>query len=887
MLLLSFGLANGQPSSAISLSAVAGTYGTDGPDGNSFPDTVRTGVNIVFTIRYHNSGTTQMLGGTNGWVVYSPDVIPAVWDSTKLDTLALTGATWLARSDQAFAFYPIDTPNFDDMTFEGTDSNGFVANGAAPDTVGLSLSSNSAPHWEVGFNQNAISITLKAINAIHSGKSVCLDSSVYSPAANAWLWAHTSGGSSIPSWDGPHCFTIFQVPNECPTFSNCPTSLTFNHCAPATYDFNATDPEGDAPLTFSKVSGPGTVNAASGVWNYAPTLADVGTSQTLVVGVTDGLCGGTTNCSVSLNFTNVCPTMTDGCGALVAVGKGNSADADVDASSGDCDPITYSLGTPSPVPVGTYSINSSTGTVTFNSDEADGGDTICFPVIVSDGNCADTCEVCFDVLVVEPFAVQIEKTHNTIQGTHEEVCVTLNAGSEQMWGFDFLIAYDNSALSLVAAIEGEIYAECGWEYFTYRFGANGNCSNACPTGLVRVVGLAETNNGANHPDCYLPPNLPTTLFCLDFLVTNDRTFECQYVPVRFFWVDCGDNTISFNPSDDPTGMEQRLAVSRAIFDFDFFAGDISNGSTGFPTFYGAQDVCLEGGGDGKPAPVRFIDFINGGVDIVCADSIDDRGDINLNGLANEVADAVLFTNYFIYGISVFTVNVQGQIAATDINADGLVLSVADLVYLIRIVIGDATPFAKLAPIESVLRNQGGVLSIAELEVGAASIVFEGNAHPTLLAENMELVYAFDAANNVTRTLVSSPIVVGADMQSFTGSFLNTNGAEIVSIEMATAEGAPILAKEVELPTEFALNQNYPNPFNPKTRISFNLPSSSDYTLTIYNVTGQKVTEFTGSHEAGTVELDVDATNYSSGVYFYKLIANNGRFTETKKMVLVK
>ena len=60
----------------------------------------------------------------------------------------------------------------------------------------------------------------------------------------------------------------------------------------------------------------------------------------------------------------------------------------------------------------------------------------------------------------------------------------------------------------------------------------------------------------------------------------------------------------------------------------------------------------------------------GGIDIVCADSIDDRGDINLNGVANEVADAVLLGNYFVYGLSVFTINIEGQIAASDVNADG-------------------------------------------------------------------------------------------------------------------------------------------------------------------------------------------------------------------------
>jgi hypothetical protein len=54
----------------------------------------------------------------------------------------------------------------------------------------------------------------------------------------------------------------------------------------------------------------------------------------------------------------------------------------------------------------------------------------------------------------------------------------------------------------------------------------------------------------------------------------------------------------------------------------------------------------------------------------------------------EIADAVLFSNYFIRGLPVFTINQAGQVAASDVNADGLVLTVADLVYLIRAVVGD-------------------------------------------------------------------------------------------------------------------------------------------------------------------------------------------------------
>ncbi len=88
------------------------------------------------------------------------------------------------------------------------------------------------------------------------------------------------------------------------------------------------------------------------------------------------------------------------------------------------------------------------------------------------------------------------------------------------------------------------------------------------------------------------------------------------------------------------------------------------------------------------------------------------------------------------------------------------------------------------------------------------------------------------------------------------------------------------------PDAFRLDQNYPNPFNPETNINFSLPEVSDVSLTIYNSLGQKVYTLqeknisTGSHS-----LNWNASGFPSGVYFYKLEAEN--FSDTKKMLLVK
>ena len=96
----------------------------------------------------------------------------------------------------------------------------------------------------------------------------------------------------------------------------------------------------------------------------------------------------------------------------------------------------------------------------------------------------------------------------------------------------------------------------------------------------------------------------------------------------------------------------------------------------------------------------------------------------------------------------------------------------------------------------------------------------------------------------------------------------------------------IKSNELVQPVEFALHQNYPNPFNPKTIINYELPMTNDVKLTIYNLTGQKVaTLISETQNAGVYQVEWNATNLASGIYYYQLKAWN--FHEIKKMVLVK
>ncbi len=843
LMILSFGLASAQTDVLDLAGDPVGSWDSG--------TKVNTNTPITFTI-HMTVGTAAIQGMTNGFEVFVADAPGSIAGAYTFDPISYD------------TLIDLKTPYLDGGWFFNAFPNPPDGNGA--DTIGFGGFSLFASGIPVGFDEDVYIIGTQVSDA-DEGRYLCIDSAFY-PPGSPWLWSVTGGINVYPDWNGPYCYEIATIPNLPPEFDNCPgAQLSFDHCNVASYDLDATDPEGD-PFTFAMVSGPGTIDAATGVWSYNPTLADVGAAQTVVVEVSDGQA---TQCSFDVVFTNQPPTIT--CQGIKQVGKGNPINVQITGDDVDCDPGTFSIVSVNPAPVGAYSIDPNTGLLNFMTDVADGGIVYDFEIEYTDGVAAATCIQQIDVLEVEPYEIQIQKTHGTFQGQHEYVDVSVNLGSEQMWGFDMLIAYDASALSFQAAIEGTVYDACGWEYFTYRYGADGNCSNACPSGLLRVVGIAETNNGPNHPTCFDATG--ETLFTLDFLVTDDRTFECMYVPIRFFWLDCGDNTVSYHESADTDNpYSQRLAISRDVWDFEG-AMEMSDGSATFPTYLGAPDVCLEGD---KDEPVRFIDFINGGIDIVCADSIDDRGDINLNGQAYEISDAVLYSNYFVFGMGVFdAATYQASVAASDVNADGLPLSVADLVYLIRVVVGDASPYPKLAPVAANITTSGSILA-SDIDLGAAYVVVEGQASPELLIDGVKMYSNFDAAENVTRVLVVG-MEVGA---AISGEFLNADG-NIVSMEMATYDGAPVNAKIT--PDAFALNQNFPNPFNPSTTVSFALPTASDYTMTIYNVTGQVVRTISDKAEAGTVELNIDLSDQASGIYFYSVDA--GEFSATKKMVLVK
>jgi len=143
---------------------------------------------VTFYLRLTNNESNDFRGVTNGFRIYSPD--SATWTATFPDTLG--SIDWTSNF---MFFFPVET-NVDGV---GADTVGFGGVGTGiPPSVGV----------PGGFDDTALCITIGPIDSIHTGRTICLDSSWY-PPTGVWKWDGGSGvGFRYPTWDGPHCYTV-------------------------------------------------------------------------------------------------------------------------------------------------------------------------------------------------------------------------------------------------------------------------------------------------------------------------------------------------------------------------------------------------------------------------------------------------------------------------------------------------------------------------------------------------------------------------------------------------------------------------------------------------------------------------------------------------------
>ena len=138
------------------------------------------------------------------------------------------------------------------------------------------------------------------------------------------------------------------------------------------------------------------------------------------------------------------------------------------------------------------------------------------------------------------------------------------------------------------------------------------------------------------------------------------------------------------------------------------------------------------------------------------------------------------------------------------------------------------------------------------------------------SSDLAAALALDASGNV--------YVTGSSSASGTSSVFTT----IKYVQTPTSVKETVVGK----PGTYRLDQNYPNPFNPTTVIRYQLPVNSLVSLKIYDLLGREVATLVNEERnAGNYEVQWNASNIPSGVYFYKLQA--GDFVETKRMLMIK
>ncbi len=149
-----------------------------------------------------------------------------------------------------------------------------------------------------------------------------------------------------------------------------------------------------------------------------------------------------------------------------------------------------------------------------------------------------------------------------------------------------------------------------------------------------------------------------------------------------------------------------------------------------------------------------------------------------------------------------------------------------------------------------------------------------SSNPVVMTGSFNFSNAANFDNDENELIIYDSLIANQYYQDFVKRLMDAGG---------TIDVKPIGS---EVPGNYQLEQNYPNPFNPVTLIHYSIPNYSFVSLKVYDLLGREIkTLVNQSLNAGKYEVSLDMSEFSSGMYFYKIQA--GKFTDTKKMVLVK
>ncbi|MFN3386642.1 MAG: S8 family serine peptidase [Candidatus Thermochlorobacter sp.] len=192
--------------------------------------------------------------------------------------------------------------------------------------------------------------------------------------------------------------------------------------------------------------------------------------------------------------------------------------------------------------------------------------------------------------------------------------------------------------------------------------------------------------------------------------------------------------------------------------------------------------------------------------------------------------------------------------------------------------GGRTWTTPTAPSALAFFSGAGVPEVGQLWLS----VFSSQGPAILTSRDAGATWLVHNSTPLTDAVTSFSFVVEAD--TVFGLALTNDGLLLRYAQPARASSVREIG--TERVQTFKLEQNYPNPFNPTTTIVYQLPVASEVSLKVYDILGREVaTLFRGRQNAGRYQAQFNASQLSSGMYFYRLQAGN--YVETKKMMLIK
>jgi len=150
-------------------------------------------------------------------------------------------------------------------------------------------------------------------------------------------------------------------------------------------------------------------------------------------------------------------------------------------------------------------------------------------------------------------------------------------------------------------------------------------------------------------------------------------------------------------------------------------------------------------------------------------------------------------------------------------------------------------------------------------------------------EDLNIVYANLLSSGSVLNLARA---ISFDGRFIVGAGFNSSTSRNEGFLLFNGNTTDVQSVNSHLPIALELEQNFPNPFNPSTTISFSIPTEEFVTLKVFNSLGEEVAELINETKpAGNYSVSFDASNLSSGIYFYKISAGN--YSDTKKIIYLK